>query len=162
MTLLPIVLQRAAPTAAALVFGWNAFDTVKPPRAGGLPWDWYVHWMALALGVFVVWLAMSVVCAGVRLAALRLHRVPRWAAYLGLVLLAYAAPTLLLVPQLAAMTVCWDGSCDVSANMDGLGIMVPALIRPNLVTWICVAPLSIVVAVWMAHWERRLAGPELA
>lgn len=160
-TLLPIILQRAAPTASALVFGWNAFDTVKAPQAEGLPWDWYVHWLALALGILVVWLAMSVVCAGVRLAALRLHRVPRWTAYLGLVLFAYAVPTLLLIPQLAAMTVCWEGSCDVSANMDGLGIMIPMLIRPNLVTWTFIAPLSVAVAAWMAHMERRLAGGRL-
>ncbi len=158
MTLLPIVMQRAAPTAAALFFGWNAFDTAKPPRAGGLPWDWYVHWLALAVGVLVVWLAMSVVCAGVRMAALRLHRVKRWMAYLGLVLLAYSVPSLLLIPELAAMTACWGGSCDVSANVDGLGIIVSKLIRPNLVTWIFVAPLSIVVAAWMVQWERRLAG----
>lgn len=146
------ILQCIAPTAATVVFGFFALNVVRP-GAAERPWDPFIPWLSLGFSLIVLWLLMSVVCAGVRLSALRLHWAPRWMAYLALTCLALAVPLVWIALSYAVSTICNEG-CDVGPNLDGFYMMFHSAMWLNHSWWPFIAPLTVIVASWMAYLER--------
>jgi hypothetical protein len=156
MRLLTVFLQRIAPTTATVVFGMTAWDEVIPTVPEKFFWDPFVPYLTLGCGMLIVWLGLSVVCAGVRWTASRLHWLPRWMAYIALTVLSAAVPFMLFAPRFIASAVCREEGCDVGPNWDGFVILIDNSIQPNLVWWPVVSAVTVGVAAWMAHAEQKL------
>lgn len=151
------VFRLFAPTAATVAYAVGALEVI-PSYPDNLPLlqDGWISWATFGLSLLLMWLLLCAVCAGLRLAAHRLHWVPRWIAYLALLPVGWAVPLLTATPAWVLVVVC-DGQCAWAGYKAHVFINVSLnFVAANKIFWPMIVVLMLCVAVWLALLELRL------